>query len=93
MKQIINGFKGLHEHNVIHRDLKSANILLKGGIAKIADLGFAKQLQPGGVAFTQCGTALTMAPEVHQGNPYDLKVDIWSLGVVFYQMIYGKYPF
>ena len=46
-----------------------------------------------GIAKTFLGTSLTMAPEVHEGVPYGLKADIWSLGVVFYQMIYGRYPY
>ena len=94
MKHLINGFRGLHEKNVIHRDFKAANVLLHGGQAKIADLGFAKMLDsPGGVAKTFLGTSLTMAPEVHEGTSYGLKADIWSLGIVYYQMIYGKYPY
>ena len=46
-----------------------------------------------GVTQTQLGTPLTMAPEVHYGRPYGLKADLWSLGVVYYKMIYGKYPY
>jgi serine/threonine protein kinase len=44
LKQILNGFRGLHEANAMHRDFKAANVLLHQGICKIADLGFAKQL-------------------------------------------------
>lgn len=44
LKQIVNGFRGLHEVNAMHRDFKVANVLIHNGIAKIADLGFAKQL-------------------------------------------------
>ena len=67
---------------------------MHGGQAKIADLGFAKMLDSSeGVAKTFLGTSLTMAPEVHEGTSYGLKADIWSLGIVYYQMIYGKYPY
>lgn len=42
---------------------------------------------------TYCGTPITMAPEIMQNKPYDKKVDIWSLGVITFQLIYGKLPF
>lgn len=45
------------------------------------------------VTRTQLGTPLTMAPEVHKGDKYGLKADLWSLGVVYYQLIYGYYPY
>lgn len=61
LKQIINGFKGLHEVNAMHRDFKVANVLLNHGICKIADLGFAKQMTKS-VTKTILGTSLTMAP-------------------------------
>ena len=63
LKQIVNGFRGLHEVNAMHRDFKVANVLLHDGICKIADLGFAKQLQhQKKVTATILGTSLTMAP-------------------------------
>jgi len=106
--------------NVLHRDLKLANILvhfkladndmvLAGGLryqeykksiplvgnvdVVIADLGFAKQLQDTDLTKTMCGTPLYMAPEVLKGLPYSSKVDVWSLGAVFYEMITGFTPF
>lgn len=93
LKQILNGFKGLHEVEYMHRDIKAANILLHQNVCKIADLGFAKQLKEGGMTTTILGTGLTMAPELHQGKNYTWKADLWSVGVVFYQLIYGEYPF
>lgn len=69
LKQIINGFKGLHEVNAMHRDFKVANVLLHQGICKIADLGFAKQMSKS-VTKTILGTSLTMAPEVLDEKPY-----------------------
>jgi serine/threonine protein kinase len=62
LKQILNGFKGLHEVNAMHRDFKVANVLLHQGICKIADLGFAKQMVEKSVTKTILGTSLTMAP-------------------------------
>ena len=92
LKQIINGFKGLHEVNAMHRDFKVANVLLHDGVAKIADLGFAKQMTRN-VTATILGTSLTMAPQLLEERPYGLEADIWSIGVVYYQIMYGKYPF
>jgi serine/threonine protein kinase len=62
LKQILNGFKGLHEVDAMHRDFKAANVLFQNGILKIADLGFAKQLKEQALTHTILGTGLTMAP-------------------------------
>lgn len=94
LRQILNGFKGLHEMNMMHRDFKLANILLRTDkICKIGDLGFAKRMQEGALTQSILGTYITMAPQVIQGKPYGLGADIWSIGVVFYQMIFGEYPY
>ena len=82
----------------MHRDFKTANVLLHNGICKIADLGFAKQVSvKEGMekqrAGTVLGTSLMMAPEVLGEKPYSFKADIWSIGVVYYQMLFGKYPY
>lgn len=72
LKQIINGFKGLHQVKAMHRDFKVANILLHQGQCKIADLGFAKQLEQNSVTRTVLGTSLTMAPEILQNKSYGI---------------------
>ena len=59
----------------------------------IADLGFAKQLNDGDLTQTMCGTPLNMAPEILKGAMYDHKVDVWSLGTVFFEMLTGFTPF
>jgi serine/threonine protein kinase len=59
----------------------------------IADLGFAKELEEEDLTKTVCGTPLYMAPEILKGMPYDSKVDVWSLGTVFYEMLTGFTPF
>lgn len=64
LKQILNGFKGLHEIGAMHRDFKAANVLIHDGVCKIADLGFAKQMPETSIAKTILGTSITMAPEV-----------------------------
>lgn len=59
----------------------------------IADLGFAKQLDEENLAKTQCGTPLYMAPEILRGEKYGPKVDVWSLGTIFFEMLTGFSPF
>lgn len=80
---------------MIHRDLKPENIIFKEGIAKIADFGFAKIVDDMDVAnaHTFLGTPLYCAPEIFEGKPYDSKADVWSLGCIFYEMLYGRVPF
>lgn len=90
LKQLLNGFKGLHEVNALHRDFKSANVLKKDGKIKIGDLGFGKQSD---TANTCLGTSIYMAPEVLTNQTYNNKADIWSLGVVYYEMLFGTFPF
>jgi len=77
----------------MHRDFKMANVLMHQGVCKIADLGFAKQLAKNQVAVTILGTDLTKAPEVLEELSYGMEADIWSVGVVYYQMLYGTYPY
>ena len=75
----------------MHRDLKLANILLHDGTVKIADFGFSKILDEGQLAATMLGSPLNMAPEVLQSLEYTNKADIYSLGVCYYWMLFGRY--
>ncbi len=91
--QISLGLKSAHDKNIIHRDIKSENIMLtKDDQLKIMDFGLAK-LQ-GSTGLTKTGTSLGtlsyMSPEQAQGLPADHRSDIWSLGVVFYEMLTGE---
>ena len=94
----MNGFKSLHEKRVVHRDIKLDNILRHktkegGTILKIADLGFAKELNEYQVTKTFLGTPITKAPEIIEKKVYGYEVDLYSCGVIFYQMFYGSYPY
>jgi len=91
--QITKGLHDLHEYNILHRDLKSANVFLfKDGTAKLGDLNVSK-ITSRGLGCTQTGTPYYASPEVWKDNPYNLKSDIWSLGCVFYELIMLKTPF
>ena len=91
--QITKGLHDLHEYDILHRDLKSANVFLfKDGKAKLGDLNVSK-ITTRGLGCTQTGTPYYASPEVWRDNPYNLKSDIWSLGCVFYELIMLKTPF
>lgn len=91
---MIEAFKVLSRSNIMHRDIKPDNILIHNGNIKIADFGFCKPLEnQNDMVQTMLGSPIYMAPEVIKGEVYTNKADIWSLGVVLYQMIYGKCPF
>lgn len=84
----------MHKENIIHRDLKTDNIMSHNGIYKIVDLGFAKMIPTDSDIYgTVLGTIITMAPEVMKKEKYGLKADIWSIGVIFYEMLYGILPY
>lgn len=94
ISQVLQGLEYLHRHNILHRDIKPENILLHGDAVKIADFGLAKQL-PNATSMLKrsCGTLEYAAPELLVGQPYGLKSDIFSLGVVLYVLLFGAFPF
>jgi serine/threonine protein kinase len=93
-------FALMNKENVIHRDLKLKNILVKydnkipeiGFIAKLSDFGFSKVMDED-ITMTKLGTPATMAPEILRGKPYNKKADLWSIGVISYQLIFKAIPF
>jgi len=88
------GLKALHDRNILHRDLKSANVFMQvDGVTKLGDLNVSKIAQNDGLLFTQTGTPYYASPEVWKDQPYDNKSDIWSLGCVLYEMTTLNPPF
>jgi serine/threonine protein kinase len=106
INQIKNAFEYLYELNIFHRDLKPKNILIHKQsetilIVKIADFGFAKIFDKEyfsddgycNLENTFCGTPLYMAPEILLNNKFNIKCDLWSIGVIMYEMLYGYVPY
>jgi serine/threonine protein kinase len=91
MDQIIQGYLQIYQKEIVHRDLKPANILLgDNDECKIADFGFAikasELLKP---SKYNVGSPLYMAPESLKRNEYSYKTDLWSVGVIFFEMLTG----
>ncbi|XP_044480260.1 serine/threonine-protein kinase STY46-like isoform X2 [Mangifera indica] len=88
------GMNYLHQNNIIHRDLKAANLLMdEHGVVKVADFGVARVQVQSGVMTAETGTYRWMAPEVIEHKPYDHKADVYSFGVVLWELLTGKLPY
>ncbi|XP_050308808.1 serine/threonine-protein kinase PLK4 [Anthonomus grandis grandis] len=95
MKQVVEGIKYLHYHNILHRDISLSNLLLtKDMQVKIADFGLATQLtRPDEKHRTMCGTPNFISPEVATRGSHGLEVDVWGLGCLLYTLLVGSPPF
>jgi NIMA (never in mitosis gene a)-related kinase len=93
--QICLAMKHVHDRKILHRDLKSQNIFLtKRNFVKLGDFGIARVLShTKSAAKTVVGTPYYLSPEIIESKPYDFKSDIWSLGVLLYEMIALQPPF
>lgn len=95
LAQLVVALEYLHKRSIAHRDLKCENVMIdKYDNIHIIDFGFAKQLANEKSMFTtMCGSPAYVAPEIIREQPYDERVDIWSLGVIIYALTVGCLPF
>ncbi|XP_004696960.1 serine/threonine-protein kinase SIK1 [Echinops telfairi] len=93
--QILSAVEYCHSHHIVHRDLKTENLLLDSNMdIKLADFGFGNFYKPGEALSTWCGSPPYAAPEVFEGKEYEgPQLDVWSLGVVLYVLVCGSLPF
>lgn len=91
--EIFSGLEYLCKNNILHRDMKPHNILIHNGTVKISDFGFAKAFEKNELITTFCGSPLYMAPEIITNKEYNSKSDIWSLGVIIYELFCKTHPY
>jgi len=89
---ILAGLQHLHSRHIIHRDLKPQNILLQGSMPRLADFGISRVLRSTSQSSIVAGTPVYMAPEAFDGKRNE-QTDLWSVGVMLYQMLAGRLPF
>jgi serine/threonine protein kinase/predicted Zn-dependent protease len=95
-RQIAEGLAEAHGHGIVHRDLKPQNIMVdEGGNVRIMDFGIARSLERKGItgAGVMIGTPEYMSPEQVEGKAVDARSDIYSLGIILYEMMTGRVPF
>ncbi|BBH08846.1 ACT-like protein tyrosine kinase family protein [Prunus dulcis] len=91
---VCKGMEYLHHNNIIHRDLKTANLLMDtNNVVKVADFGVARFQNQEGVMTAETGTYRWMAPEVINHQPYDQKADVFSFAIVLWELVTAKVPY
>lgn len=95
--QVVMALEHIHSRQMLHRDLKTANILISSsGLIKVADFGFSRQYEDtvsNTVAKTFCGTPYYLAPELWHGKRYSNRAEVWSLGIILYELFALDRPF
>lgn len=94
INQLIEALKHLDKHNILHRDIKPKNILLSNyrKTLKLADFGLSKLLTKDMELNTLCGSPLYMAPEIIKKKGNSTRSDIWSIGIITYELLFGHHP-
>ncbi|GMT26617.1 hypothetical protein PFISCL1PPCAC_17914, partial [Pristionchus fissidentatus] len=91
---IASGINYLHNNSILHRDLKPENVLINSnGIAKLCDFGISREIHDKSTLFTFIGTRPYMAPELIRGENCSEKIDVWSFGIILWEMMTGKRPY
>ncbi|KAJ0086664.1 hypothetical protein Patl1_08094 [Pistacia atlantica] len=91
---VCKGMEYLHQNNIIHRDLKTANLLMDTQkVIKVADFGVARFQSEGGIMTAETGTYRWMAPEVINHQQYDQKADVFSFAIVLWELVTAKVPY
>ena len=91
--EILDALEYLFKKDILHRDIKPQNILINNNTIKISDFGFAKSFEKNELITTFCGSPLYMAPEIILNREYTYLSDVWSLGVVLYELLVKKHPY
>eukprot|EP01015_Nassula_variabilis_P020348 TRINITY_DN3520_c0_g2_i5.p1 TRINITY_DN3520_c0_g2~~TRINITY_DN3520_c0_g2_i5.p1 ORF type:complete len:280 (-),score=61.00 TRINITY_DN3520_c0_g2_i5:126-965(-) len=99
MKQLLSGYDAIHQAGAVHRDIKFQNIISSNGVWKLADFGFSRFIPDNDFLTSYKGSPLFMPPQILVGavtgktEPYTYKCDIWSLGILWYIIVIGEWPF
>ena len=91
--QVARGLCHCHRHHVWHRDLKSENVLAAGGVLKVADFNLAARARPSETRTSIVGSPFYMSPEVYRGAAYDGSTDVWSFGMLLFELMDLRRPY
>lgn len=91
IRDVAEGYLAIEEKRIVHRDMKTANIFLTSKGARIADFGFCEFINETKKPqmFYNVGSPAYMSPESYRDNLYSAKSDVWSMGIIFYEMLVG----